>query len=131
MTSELLVKIVLLGVCVCIINLILKQYQRAFILPVNILYIVTIALLTIGNLADKIENLTDLFTVSSSFGRALTSIYKSAAICILTKIASDLCEESGNIVVSDIIELGGRIALLVVAFPFVESIIKTATAFVS
>ena len=131
MTSELLVKIVLLGVCVCIINLILKQYQRAFILPVNILYIVTIALLTIGNLADKFENLSDIFTVSSSLGRVMTSIYKSAAICILTKISSDLCKESGNMVVSDMIELGGRIALLVVAYPFVESIIKTATAFVS
>lgn len=87
--------------------------------------------LIFDNLKDKLETLTDMFTASTSGSSVLVSVYKSAAICILTKIASDICRDSGNMTVSDIVEFSGRIALLIIAFPFIESVIKTATTFVT
>lgn len=124
-------KIILLGICVCIINLLLRQHEKAFVLPVNIVYIIVVVLLIFNSFIDSLGSISDLFSVSKTVNKVLICLYKSAAICILTKISGDLCKESGNAVVTDMIDLGGRIIMLSIAFPFIESIIKTASAFVT
>ena len=130
MNSDVFVKIVLLGICVCIINLILKRIQQTFVIPVNIIYIVIVIVSIFDSLRDKLEAITNTSVIGTSISSVLICVYKSAAICILTKIASDICRDSGNATVSDIVEFSGRIALLFIAFPFIESVIETATSFV-
>ena len=125
-----LIKIILLGLCVSLINMLLRQHQKIFVMPLNIFFAVSVFILIFSSVSDSIKDIIDCFTVSSTVSKVLTCLYKSAAICILTKVSSDICKESGNTVISDIIDLGARVMLLVIALPFVESIIKTATAFV-
>lgn len=124
------IKVIILGVLVCIINLILKQHQKVFVLPVNIIYVVIVLLLIFDSFAENLQDIADLFSVSGVLDKALTCLYKSAAICILSKISIDLCKESGSTVISDMIDIGGRIIMLSLALPFIKSIIKTAAAFV-
>lgn len=124
------IKVIILGVLVCIINLILKQHQKVFVLPVNIIYVVIVLLLIFDSFAENLQDIADLFSVSGVLDKALTCLYKSAAICILSKISIDLCKESGSSVISDMIDIGGRIIMLSLALPFIKSIIKTAAAFV-
>lgn len=124
------IKVIILGVLVCIINLILQQHQKVFVLPVNIIYIVIVLLLIFDSFAENLQDISDLFSVSGILDKALICLYKSAAICILSKISVDLCKESGSAVISDMIDLGGRIIMLSMALPFIKSIIRTAAAFV-
>ena len=124
------IKVIILGVLVCIINLILKQHQKVFVLLVNIIYVVIVLLLIFDSFAENLQDIADLFSVSGVLDKALTCLYKSAAICILSKISIDLCKESGSTVISDMIDIGGRIIMLSLALPFIKSIIKTAAAFV-
>ena len=125
-----LIRIILLGLCVCILNIVLKDTQRAFVLIINICYVVIVALILIDYTDEFISKLYDLFSITSSSGKMFTCLFKGAMLCVLTKISADICKESGNVVVSDVVDIAGRIMLLVIAFPFVESIIKTATAFI-
>lgn len=124
------IKIVILGILVCIINLILKQHQKVFVLPVNIIYIIIVLLLIFDSFSESLQDVADLFSISGLLDKVLSCLYKSAAICILSKISADLCKESGSTVISDMIDLGGRIIMLSLALPFIKSIIKTAAAFV-
>ena len=124
------IKIIVLGILVCVINLMLRQHQKVFVLPINIVYIIAVLLLIFESFSDNLQDITDLFSVSGVLDKAVTCLYKSAVICILTKFSVDLCKESGNSVVSDMIDIGGRIIMLSLAFPFIKSIIKTASAFV-
>ena len=124
------IKVIILGVLVCIINLILKQHQKVFVLLVNIIYVVIVLLLIFDSFAENLQDIADLFSVSGVLDKALTCLYKSAAICILSKISIDLFKESGSTVISDMIDIGGRIIMLSLALPFIKSIIKTAAAFV-
>ena len=48
---------------------------------------------------------------------------------MLTRLASDLCKENGNTLMGDIVELGGRIMLTVLALPFIEKVTETALSF--
>ena len=87
--------------------------------------------LIMNDAADGVRRLTDLFTLSTSQSKIIVCLLKGAVICIVTKLACDVSYESGNIIVGDIIELAGRIILLVISLPFIESVVKTAVAFAS
>ena len=125
-----IIKVILLGICVCVLNVFLRQTQNTFIIVLNLCYIAFVAVILFDFAADTIESIKKILNFSTSADKMFMCLFKGTLMCILTKISSDLCKESGNIVVSDIIDLAGRIMLFILAFPFVESIIKTAAAFV-
>ena len=125
-----IIKIILLGLCVCILNIVLRDAQRAFVFLINICYVVIVALILFDYTAEFVSSIRDLFSITSSSGKIFSSLFKGAMICVLTKISADICKESGNTVVSGIVDIAGRIMLLVIAFPFIESIVKTATSFI-
>ena len=125
-----IIKIVFIGICVCILNLMLRQYKSAFTVIVNAIFAISVIILIFDSAADAVNTLKDLLNITSSSGKMITCLYKCAAVCILSKLATDICKESGNSSVGDIIDFAGRIMLLIMAMPFIETIIKTAGAFV-
>ena len=122
-------KIILIGICVCILNILLKQTQSVFTLIINIAYAVLVCFVLADRIISYVENLRGLFEVSATVSNTLACLFKGALICILTKLSSDICKENNSLLVSDIIDLSGRIMLLIIAYPFIESIIKVATTF--
>ena len=125
-----IIKIILLGLCICVVNFILRDISRAFVLFINICYVVIVSLNLLEYISDFADNIKELFLLNSSSEYMFKCLFKGALICILTKLSSDICKESGNTVVSDIVDISGRVMLLFLAFPFIESIVKTAAAFV-
>lgn len=129
MIFDMIIKVILIGICVCMLNIFLRQTQNTFVILINISYILLVVLMIMDSAADLISDISDLFSNTSSLSKIFECLYKGALICILTKISSDVCKESGNTVVSDIIDISGRIMLLIIAYPFIVSVIKTAAAF--
>lgn len=126
-----IVKIALCGICVCIINVLLRQYNKSFVIFAELIFVGAVVSLIMNDAADGVRRLTDLFTLSTSQSKIIVCLLKGAVICIVTKLACDVSYESGNIIVGDLIELAGRIILLVISLPFIESVVKTAVAFAS
>ncbi len=60
----------------------------------------------------------------------LKTILKAAAVTVITKLSCDVCHESGNYLVEDIIELGGKIMIFVVSLPFITDVLEIAVSFV-
>ena len=129
MIFDMIIKVILIGLCVCALNVILRPTQNAFVIIINIGYIVLIGLMILDSATRLINDIADLFGNMSGMSKIFQCLYKGTVICILTKISSDVCKESGNTVVSDIIDISGRIMLLIIAYPFMVSVIKTASAF--
>ena len=123
-------KVIFAGLCVCVINLILRQYNSTFCLLLNIIFVVSVMLIIINSASEYMYKFKDLFEFSSYVSEMLRCLFKGALICIVTKIACSLCDENGNKAICDAIDLTGRVILLATAFPFIESIIKTAVSFV-
>lgn len=126
-----IVKVALCGICVCIINVLLRQYNKSFVIFAELIFVGAVVSLIMNDAADGVRRMTDLFTLSTSQSKIIVCLLKGAVICIVTKLACDVSYESGNIIVGDIIELAGRIILLVISLPFIESVVKTAVAFAS
>lgn len=130
MISDMIFKIVISGICVCIINIIIKKYQPTYVVIINLLFLVTVLLFIISNSSESFNSIRNTFTIDSASSKIIIILYKSAAVCILSKIGSDICREGGSKVIAEIIDMTGRLTLLFIAFPYIENIIKTTTAFV-
>lgn len=124
-----IIKIALTGICVCILNLLLRQYNKSFVIFVEIIFVCIVISLVIDGAAKDIRGLMNLFSQSALNSKVIICLVKGALICILTKLACDISYESGNMLVGDIIELSGRIFLVIISLPFTESIVKTAISF--
>ena len=110
-------------------TVILKGWLKEAVLPLQISF----AVLTLVVVFDSVRDITDglwEYIGESEIGSAVFPVLlKGAVICTVAKLASDIAKDSGNGLVSDIIDLTGRIMLLSLGFPFVENVIKAAASF--
>lgn len=125
------IKITLLGIGVCILNTLLRQYNKGFVIFIELAFVCIVVSLIISDVKKDVGGLLDMFTKNAAEKKIIICLVKGAIICILTKLGCDISYESGNILVGDIIELSGRILLIIISLPFMESIIKTAISFAS
>lgn len=123
------IKILALAVVGVLLTAILKKHCREF-LPLFEIALIIGAFIIIGN-ADifKKSGIEKIFFVNSGSVELFTAIIKGAAITVLTRFACDVCRESGNSLMADVVELGGRIMLIVLAIPFVEKVTEIALSF--
>lgn len=126
-----LLKITVLGICVSVICMLLSRYYKEAVLPLEIAFIVISVILVTDEIKGVVKELSSYMGDIGEGTKILGSLMKGAVICILTKISCDLCKDSGNNVVADMIDIVGRIVLVSLCFPFVQSIIKTAFSFAS
>lgn len=50
---------------------------------------------------------------------------KSLGIALLSQIVADLCRDAGESTVASVVEMAGKAVILLLAFPLVESLLKT------
>lgn len=124
-----IIKVILLGICVCLLNIFFRQTQGTFVIVMNLCFVAMAGLMLMDYAFEIVRDIRELLVFSSSAEKMFSCLYKGAIVCVLSKISSDICKDSGNIVVSEIIDLSGRIMLVMIAFPFIESITKTAASF--
>ena len=126
-----IVKIALCGICICVLNTLLRQYNKSYIIFVEIVFLCVAATLILTDATKEIKSLSELLAQTSSQKKLMICLLKGAGICIVTKLACDISYESGNILIGDVIELSGRILLVIISMPFMESVVRTAIAFAS
>ena len=124
-----LIKIICLAVLGTFITVILKKHCKELVPFFEVAVVVAFLLVAAdGQLINK-GSFEKLFSVYGRDNEVFTAILKAAAITVLTKLASDLCNENGNTVMADIVELGGRLMLILLALPFIEKVTQAALSF--
>ena len=124
-----LLKIVLVGIAVTLINIFLKKKMNEFVLPVEIVFLTFAVMLLAEYLRDIFSTLSGALSQTEYGEEIFTSAVKGAGICLITKFSSDISYESGSSLIGDVIELAGRLMLAVIAMPYIESLINIALAF--
>lgn len=127
--SDMLIKLFALALTGTLTGVLLKKHCRE-ILPFFEIAVVIAAVIILAD-ADPLKNnsLVKLISRYSQVSEAFRVIVKGAAVTVLTKLACDICRESGNALMADIVELGGRLMLITLAVPFIEKIFETALSF--
>lgn len=119
-----LLKIIGVGVCGIVINLILKQYKPEFALMSNICCGLIMFMFVVDGVQEIIKNfvgLQDNFYVKSDI---IKPIFKVVGIGYLTEFVADIADESGNKSIANKIILGGKIAICVLAIPIINMFVS-------
>ena len=86
--------------------------------------ILLILLVDLGSIFDAVEQ---LFISSGLNGEVFKLTLKALGLCYITNFAVDVCKDFGQTSLASKIELAGKIAVITLSFPLIETILKTVT----
>ena len=126
-----LIKITASGIVCCLVCVLLKRVAKEYVIFVQLCFAVAAGIIIITECIGFFDELSDWFYMIGNFDSLYSILCKGAFVCIACKIACDICIESGNILISDLIELAGKTVMLVLTLPLLKDIVRTAVSFVS
>lgn len=116
---------------VCIVAAIfatlLKQYCREQALFCVIGACVAVGIAAIAYLTPIAERVSALFQRTGLPDAYLEILWKALGICYLTGIAGDLCQDCGESALARTVELWGRLSLVLLSLPLLETLLQTVT----
>lgn len=124
-----MLKIILFSVIICVMSVIIKRNCAELYLPFQIGAAITVLIYIFSSTIDEIKT---FFSFAESIGdgyEIIKSLIKASLITIATKFGADICKENGNILVGDVIELGGKLMILVISVPYIITVIKLSAEF--
>ena len=119
-----LLKVLGIGVCTLIVNLILKQYKPEFALLANVCGGLIIFLMVLENGEQLISLFINFETDLGLKTEVLTPILKVLGVGYITEFTADLAEDCGNKSIADKVVLGGKVAICVLALPIIKELIN-------
>lgn len=116
-----IIGIALISVSICVI---LQKTNPEFSMLISLTASTLIFLIIFLNLRpviDTIDRYINNFNLNNVY---ILTILKSLGICYLTQIASETCKDCGFNSIASKVELGGKIAIILLTLPMLESLVK-------
>lgn len=121
------------GVCIvaAILATLLKQYCKEQAMLCTVSACVAVGLAATSYLTPIAETMGTLFAKTQLPNAYLELLWKALGICYLTAIAGDLCQDCGESALARTVELWGRLTLVLLSLPLLETLLKTVTEVLS
>lgn len=128
---SLIAKITVFAVAAALLSSFVKETKPEFVVPIQLCAIVIIASIVLNFGAKRIVELFEGELGELLPSSYITAMLKGTCVSLACTLCASLCRESGNKALGDIVETAGRILILVFCIPFIESVLKTAIAYVT
>ena len=118
-------KIALIGIGGAILAVVVRQFQKeysVFVLLAVCLFLVFYLTSNVSLIIDFAQNLGEKIHISGTYIRIL---FKLLAIAYICQIASNICQDLGYQSVSFQIELIGKLSILTLSIPIINSLMET------
>lgn len=118
-------KIALIGIGGAILAVAVRQFQKeysVFVLLAVCLFLVFYLTSNVSLIIDFAQNLGEKIHISGTYIRIL---FKLLAIAYICQIASNICQDLGYQSVSFQIELIGKLSILTLSIPIINSLLET------
>ena len=113
-----------LVMCVMIITVEPLKPELSLLLAIACGIVMTVFLL--GFVSPVIDEISLIASSGGIDSDMIAVVIKSFGICVAVQTASDLCRDSGQTAIAGKLELGGRLALLIVAMPLFRRLLDLA-----
>lgn len=120
-----LLKVLGIGICTIIVNLLLKQVKPEFAVLANVCGGLIMFLMVIEEGQVLINEYANLQDVSGVQIDIVSPILKVIGVGYITEFTSDLAEDCGNKSVADKVILGGKIAICLLALPIIKTLVNS------
>ena len=110
-----------------ILSIVLKKYNPEYSIVLSIITGIFLFAKIFTYLISIISSVKGLLNFSNVPADFILIMFKSLGICFLTQFSSDSCIDAGEPALASKIEFIGKIAVVLVAMPLIEEIIKVVT----
>lgn len=110
-----------------ILSIVLKKYNPEYSIVLSIITGIFLFAKIFTYLISIISSVKGLLNFSNVPADFILIMFKSLGICFLTQFSSDSCIDAGETALASKIEFIGKIAVVLVAMPLIEEIIKVVT----
>ena len=110
-----------------ILSIVLKKYNPEYSIVLSIITGIFLFAKIFTYLISIISSVKGLLNFSNVPADFILIMFKSLGICFLTQFSSDSCIDAGEAALASKIEFIGKIAVVLVAMPLIEEIIKVVT----
>ena len=123
--------VVVLMLLVDQIGTLLKQYCREHALFCVRGACAAVGIAAAAYLTPIVSQMQELFAKTSLPAAYLEILWKALGICYITGIAGDLCQDCGESALAKTVELWGRLSLVLLSLPLLETLLRTVTEVLS
>lgn len=110
-----------LVLCIVIINKLLENYSKEYIILITICASIIILIYVSGYISTTLDFLNQLLEVSSS-SDIYSVLLKALGICIVTNLSVDICKDSNQNALSSVVLITGKIAILLISIPLLKEL---------
>ena len=127
---ELIIKVFVISMVTATIVLLLKKNSPEMSLLIVVAACATILSAAFFILKDIIELLKEISLAAEIEPAAVSMVIKSVGIGIVSKFASDVCNDAGQTAAASSVELFGSVAVIYIALPLIKTVIKNINSLI-
>lgn len=124
-----MIKIALLGIAVALIALPFKVIKGEYSLYIGLAGCLMIFLFIVGKLEQVIVMMEEIGSLLPIDGEYIRLLIKMIGITYVTEFSQDICKDAGFGAVANQIGIAGKITLLVLGIPVIQSLLSCLSRF--
>lgn len=124
-----MIKIAILGVVVALIALPFKVIKGEYSLYIGLAGCIMIFLFVVGKLEQVIRMMEEISSLLPIEGEYIKLLIKMIGITYITEFSQDICRDAGFGAVANQIGIAGKITLLVLGLPVIQSLLSCLSQF--
>lgn len=122
-----ILKIIAISVISAVVCIVARQIKPEFVPFLQLSSLVVIFTVSIDGLRDLLATVTELIGISEVvYDEYVFLMLKVLGIAVITKIGTEVCNDSGNSALAVGVELIGKAAILMICFPLFRMVINLA-----
>ena len=126
-----MIKIFAVTVIVSLMSVLLKKYSEEFLLPFRLLSGCVLLMIIVKEGYGYISSFISFLDGFYNEVQIISGLLKASFIAVITKLTCDVCAETGNTLIKDIVELGGRLMIFIISLPYISDILNVIFSFVN
>lgn len=126
-----LAKLIMIAIATALGVLLLRQIKPELAVIVGLVGTILIFLMLVSGLTQIISNINGIVSQTGLATQLFTSILKIVGIGYLCEIASSICQDAGAKTVADMVILGGKIIIMVLAIPIIQALVDVVLGVIS
>lgn len=119
-------KVLLIAVAGCVFAVLLNQHRQEFSLLVKLCTVVCIIAVVLAPIAEISEDIIDFADGLKINNEYILLLIKTLLIAVSCHIVSSICVDTGNKAIASVVELAGRISIILLALPMLKALSQIA-----
>lgn len=114
---------IVIGMATALGVLLLRQVKPELAVIVGLVGTILIFMMLVSGLTQIVSSINGIVNQTGMATQLFASILKIVGIGYLCEIAASICQEAGAKAVADMVILGGKIIIMVLAIPIIQALV--------